>query len=145
MVLVLILFQLPMAFACKCVIPGPELKTEINKTEIIFLGQCIGSEFITGEESNSDRGYTVRYFFKVEQKFKGISTKNITVETGMGLGDCGFEFRPGFLYLIYAHIDNSIVHTYICTRTKIAGFFPDRLTDDVETEIGKIKEFLNQE
>ncbi|MCP3932687.1 MAG: hypothetical protein GY705_26755 [Bacteroidetes bacterium] len=144
-IVIILILQQQLAFACKCVLPGPELTHEINETEIIFLGQYIGSQFIMGEEANSYRGYTVRYTFKVLKEFKGLSKKEtFVVETGIGLGDCGFEFRPGLSYLIYANMSDRIAHTNICTRTILAGFYPDRITEEVETEMAKIKAYIIQ-
>ncbi len=141
LVIVFTFYHQQAVYACSCFSQYP-IGTEIKETDFIFLGQCIGSEFIIGKKANAERGYAVRYFFKVQESFKGISKNKITVETGIGFGDCGFNFRPGATYLVYAYMNRGKPSTGICSRTKLAGFFPDRLREEVKSELDEIKQYI---
>jgi len=56
--------------------------------------------------------------FSVEQTFLGVGGTDIEVFTGSGGGDCGFEFKVGQRYLVYAYQYKERLITTICTRTK---------------------------
>ena len=64
----------------------------------------------------------------MQRFFKGSYNNDvdsiIKVTTGLGGGDCGFPFRFGNDYIVYANFENSIKSPYtytlkttICTRT----------------------------
>lgn len=60
----------------------------------------------------------------MSSNWKGIKDKMVTVETGLGGGDCGYGFQEGESYLIYAYRTNGEdgkpgpLRTNICTRTR---------------------------
>jgi hypothetical protein len=43
----------------------------------------------------------------------------VTIHTGSGFGDCGYEFAEGSEYLIYAYGPASKLQTSVCTRTRL--------------------------
>src|SRR5215207_9117855 len=57
--------------------------------------------------------------FAVLQPFLGVEGAEVEVATGRGGGDCGYYFRKGETYLVYAHggRDGKTLATGICTRT----------------------------
>lgn len=57
--------------------------------------------------------------FSVEQAFSGVTTTEIEVFTGLGGGDCGFGFKVGQRYLVYAHQYQNKLTTSICSRTRL--------------------------
>ena len=66
--------------------------------------------------------WTPRTFtFSVEQGFLNIDGTQVEVSTGRGGGDCGYDFKPGKRYLVYAYRStqgNRLVAS-ICSRTKL--------------------------
>jgi hypothetical protein len=59
--------------------------------------------------------------FAVSEALTGLppSTKEITVETGLGGGDCGYGFRRGVDYIVYASRNaNGAYYTGICSPTR---------------------------
>jgi hypothetical protein len=55
---------------------------------------------------------------RVLRAYRGQASGNVTVLTGMGLGDCGFDFETGKEYLVYAdRVDAENLFTSICTGT----------------------------
>jgi hypothetical protein len=58
--------------------------------------------------------------FAVLQPFLGVEGAEVEVETGRGGGDCGYQFRKGESYLVYASRgpDGKRLLTSICSRTR---------------------------
>lgn len=58
--------------------------------------------------------------FTIQQGLKGVDTGSVEVETGMGGGDCGYAFKTGEVYLVYAyrHPERHTLVTGICDRTR---------------------------
>jgi hypothetical protein len=58
--------------------------------------------------------------FDVSRSYRGAQTKNIRIKTGVGGGDCGFDFEVGKQYLGYAFADESgDLSTGICNGTAL--------------------------
>ncbi|MFI5097720.1 MAG: carboxypeptidase-like regulatory domain-containing protein [Candidatus Acidiferrales bacterium] len=57
-------------------------------------------------------------YFQVVRAYRGLASEKVAVLTGIGLGDCGFDFETGKQYLVYAdRIDADKLFTSICTGT----------------------------
>src|SRR5215207_10984090 len=58
--------------------------------------------------------------FAVLQPFLGVEGAEVEVATGRGGGDCGYQFRKGETYLVYASrgADGRQLLTGICSRTR---------------------------
>jgi hypothetical protein len=66
--------------------------------------------------------------FTVQQSWKGVSTREVSLLTGRGGGDCGVEFKPGQVYVVYAHgRSGDGCQTNICTRTREVSYASDDL------------------
>jgi 5-hydroxyisourate hydrolase-like protein (transthyretin family) len=67
--------------------------------------------------------------FAIERALRGVQDATVEVTTGMGGGDCGYEFKDRERYVVYAHrsSDGRLV-TGICTRTRLASQAADDLT-----------------
>jgi hypothetical protein len=122
--------------ACTCV-GESTIKDEIHKRDAVFVGTIIEKEEIRIYDTLSPNNVIFRvdmkYTVVIETKFKGQQFGDTAfVFTGVGGGDCGFNFRVGQKYLVYAdhlktgdryngplYIDKkSAFRTSICTRTK---------------------------
>lgn len=58
--------------------------------------------------------------FRILRTYRGHVTGSVVVLTGMGGGDCGFDFETGKQYLVYAdRIDAANLFTSICTGTSL--------------------------
>ncbi|MBA4121425.1 MAG: hypothetical protein H0X72_03030 [Acidobacteria bacterium] len=103
------------ALACSCVPQESEsiekqVKEAYTNSTAVFVGEVV--EVIEKPDT-----------FNTEVKFKNVkSWKNefkdsVSITTGRGGGDCGYEFEVGKKYLIYAYGDKGKLGTNICTRT----------------------------
>jgi hypothetical protein len=81
-------------FGCTCAAPPPEVKT--------------ASELAAWTRTDAE----------VLHSYRGDKQKPMRLSTGLGGGDCGFDFEVGKEYLVYAFKDETgELSTNICTRT----------------------------
>lgn len=96
-----------------------------NASTIIFEGSVQRQELETGPigapasaVSMTMEGTHRRVYFQGVHAYRGLAAEETTVLTGMGLGDCGFDFETGKQYLVFAvRIDADNLFTSICTGT----------------------------
>ena len=101
-------------FACGCDLPsaGKRVVAEArNKSSAVFSGTVVAIDRKPG-----DLYVAVR--FKLKEFWKGARSEEVIIFTGLGGGDCGYEFEVGQQYLVYAyrHKKNEL-GTNICQRT----------------------------
>jgi hypothetical protein len=108
---------------CTCAGPATPCQ-DYGRASAVFVGTAIAVRtFERTADSKSDRieYWALRTFkFSVEQSFLGVQAMEVEVSTGQGGGDCGYSFKLGERYVVYAHRferDNRLI-TSICTRTK---------------------------
>jgi len=84
----------------------------------IFVGTVTFSTTTTIKEA--DYEYTQRKVrFHIDRPIRNVKATDVDVQTGWGDADCGYGFRLGGQYLVYAYTDkNKTLHTSICTRTR---------------------------
>lgn len=113
-------FAAPSVFACSCssLMTEESLKTQVDAArggaKAVFTGVVISSV-------RDDGGRTVK--FKLLKSWKGRLSKEVTLKTGAGGGDCGYPFAAGKTYLVYASLSRRYgskqsLSTNICMRTK---------------------------
>jgi hypothetical protein len=56
--------------------------------------------------------------FKVDRAWNGVSKPRIAVQTAGNSAACGFEFRKGISYMVYAGGDKQL-SVYSCSRTSM--------------------------
>ena len=97
------------SYACKC--RQLSFSEELAQADQVFTGTVIN-------KTTTDRVY---YLFKISQSYKGNATDTLTIQTGLGGGDCGVQFEPGETYLVYANQQQ----TNSCRRNAPASNNPD--------------------
>jgi hypothetical protein len=135
------------AYACSCIGGKANVKNAFKKNDVVFIGKVINKEIMTipytplGLNTGVDF-YKYKITFMVEKIYKGkIDTNFVEVMTGIGGGDCGYDFDIGKSYVVYAerrskHYNgdlniNIYLYTHVCSRT----------TDNVESEKEKIAKY----
>jgi hypothetical protein len=95
------------------------------QAEAVFIGTPKEVSWVELEDKieNSILKYRKPVFnFSVDQAFRGVNGPQISVMTGQGGGDCGYGFKIGERYLVYAYRDGQgkeMLSTSICTRTRL--------------------------
>jgi hypothetical protein len=108
------------AAACSCVGSGPPCQAFFQTDAVVFLGTVRG---ITDPGRTAANILDRRVVsFSIESALRNIQGSSVNVRTGLGGGDCGFDFKPGLQYLVYAyrHTDGHL-SAGICSRTRLAS------------------------
>ena len=106
---------------------GPSPCAAFTRDNAVFVGRVVDI-VRSGNPETLFTGLTVR--FALEQSFKGLSAgqKTVEVKTGAGGGDCGYNFKPGERYLVFAGQSEGVLLTSICSNTQPAS----GAEDDIE-------------
>ena len=103
--------------ACSCA-ELPSVEEEFERSQAVFSGKVVDVR-----EKRSIKGYqTKSVLFEVTNTWKGVKQSQMIITTGQGGGgDCGFDFKEGQEYLVYANESTlygaqSLAST-ICDRT----------------------------
>ena len=117
----LVLLASGRAQACSCAGPGQSCQA-FGSSAAVFVGTVTGVR--TREAKADAKGeidWTPRLFkFTVVQAYSGVAGTEVEVATGRGGGDCGYYFRTGETYLVYAYGggEGKPLATSICSRTR---------------------------
>ncbi len=126
----IVMFSLACAFvlgsasqvkACSCDFRGSTCET-FGTAPALFVGKVVGAAHQRTEpdEDGTTTTYDIReIYFAVEEAFSGLrGQKRLTIRSGNGDGDCGYWFRRGESYLVYAYgNEKKGFGTNICTGT----------------------------
>jgi hypothetical protein len=97
---------------------GPPCQA-LFQSDVVFVGTV--KSIATDEEAGSDQRLFGRRLvtLSLDRGIRGIKGSTVTVRTGQGGGDCGFDFKEGQTYLVYAsrHPDGWL-SAGICSRTR---------------------------
>jgi hypothetical protein len=107
------------AMACDCPYAGAPCKAFAN-TPTVFAGRVVKISTINRRTPSGDDFTDRVVFFEVEVSYRGWGAKTAEVATGWGGGDCGYDFREGVRYLVYAYPQQETgkLYTGICQRTR---------------------------
>ena len=109
------------ADACSCLPSGPPCQN-LFQSDVVFVGTVTGIRPMRAPET--ERLVLERRIvaFNVEKGVRGINGSAVDVRTGSGGGDCGFDFKIGERYVVYAyrHPDGWL-STGTCSRTRLAA------------------------
>lgn len=128
--LVLALLVVRPAAACSCIGDfRSDQPCESYWGSTVFAGRAVAvEEFPAGPEQQAWESHKV-FRFDVLEGFAGVDGPTIEIRTGMGGGDCGFEFRLGQSYFVYAwHGEHdTVLRTSLCSATTALGNAADHL------------------
>lgn len=114
------------SFACFCGGGGP-ICNSYWTTDAVFVGRVLDIqakivEIITvpGKSMQVPEAYLVT--FAISEVFRGVTGKQVIVQTGTGGGDCGYKFQKGKNYVVFAR--GTPLSTSICSNTMPVDEFP---------------------
>lgn len=127
-----LIFATVNASACWC--GGRNSKSTVRETvaaysagtnQVIFEGSVEKQELKSGSPGAPSTALSMTGFgshrevtFNVLRAYRGNASGSITVLTGLGGGDCGFDFETGKQYLVYAsRVNTEVLFTSICSGT----------------------------
>ena len=105
------------AAACTCAGAGKPCEAYWDASTV-FVGTVTFSTTTKVKEVGYE--FTKRLVrFHVDRPLRNIVASDVEIMTGLGDADCGFGFRLGGQYLVYAYSnDDKVLSTSICTRTR---------------------------
>lgn len=120
--LILCLFvAAPLAFgaeaglACTCAPPGSPTR-ELERADAVFSGKVVE---VRRRKRGADIFAGVEAVLRVERAWKGVEAATVSVFTASHSAACGYGFKQGRTYLVYAHKDREgRLATGICGRTR---------------------------
>lgn len=128
----ILVFSADTALGCTCA-PPQSAANELKRAAAVFSGKVVKVK-----RHNEAAGVfaTVEAVFKVKQVWKGVEEENIRVFTSSISSACGYGFKKGSTYLVYAYADeHGKLSTSICSRT---ARFEDRHEDFEELGPAKV-------
>jgi len=133
----LIMFRTNIALACVVLIlvaagkvtgctyvDSPSPCTAFHGTPVVFAGLVKSIDEEKLDILRFGKKETIRVgliaHFAVEERLKDISAAEVDVGTGGGGGDCGYDFKAGERYLVYAYKSEGGALNQSMSRTVIA-------------------------
>ena len=110
----ILVFTADTAFACTCAPPQSPAQ-ELKRATAVFSGKVIK---IKRHNKAAGTFATVEAVFKVGRVWKGVDEKTVSVFTSSMSSACGYGFKKGSTYLVYAYAnEEGKLSTSICSRT----------------------------
>jgi hypothetical protein len=104
------------AFACSCMMSGPPCQAAWT-ADVVFAG-TVASMSPIDDESLGAPYQSMLVKFNVERGFVNATAGPVEIVTGMS-SSCGYSFKAGGKYLVYASkTESSRLTTSICSRTR---------------------------
>lgn len=106
--------------ACSCGGSGTPCES-YGSAAAVFVGTVVGvrdNEPPKPADRREVHWFPRAFKFSVEQSYLGVAGTEVEVSTGQGGGDCGYEFKIGQRYLVYAYRYDDQLSASICTRTR---------------------------
>jgi hypothetical protein len=109
-------------FACSCLVDNErsnveQIQTSYEKADAVFYGKVIEVKRQTVKYGSLRNYQDLRVKFKVEKSWKGSATREIIIRTAGNSAACGFAFKAGKSYLVYASSSGNGLQTTHCSRT----------------------------
>lgn len=99
---------------CGCGQVYPRPNDELLEAGAVFTGEVLSITDLPIEDSDALR--SKRVVFKVISRWKNAGRSEVTLDTGSGKDDCGLEFKPGEIWVVY--MNRSRIADK-CTRTRL--------------------------
>ena len=105
------------AFACSCAIesnPKERVEFAVSDSEAVFSGEVVDFE----KGADSMFGPTETVSFRVSEVWKGPQRETLEVSTPTQGSACGYAFKEGQEYLVYAYTGKQGLETDLCSSNK---------------------------
>ena len=104
------------AYACSCVLPGPP-DEELTNAAAVFSGRVIDivKPINFGSISSAD---PIKVTFQVQEVWKGSVSLTTTITTARSGASCGYIFKKGSEYIVYADGSENNLSVSMCSRTQ---------------------------
>ena len=107
------------ASACTCAIesnPKERVELAVSDSEAVFSGEVV--DFEEGADSTTIFGPIETVSFRVSEVWKGPQRETLEVSTPTQGSACGYAFKEGQEYLVYAYTGKQGLETSLCSQNK---------------------------
>lgn len=115
----LVVFHPPHAFACSCAQFTEE--DAFESADIVFIGDVVSRTDPNEGNEVQGSGDPIQWRFDVRSTQKGSPNDPQTVESARDGATCGYGFRVGKRYQVYAEKQGSKLTTGLCSGNKDLG------------------------
>lgn|GEM_PF-3279092 len=126
------------AYACSCAVAPGGFEDELANSDYVFDGVVTNKKeksSLLGTISSAD---PVEWTFQVNGSWKGEITEVVTVYSALSSASCGYEFKVGKRYAVFANDINDQIKVSSCSKTMLIAD-----NSDIFTELGSYKyEFI---
>lgn len=116
-VILFLLLDVGVARACSCMPPPPAAQA-LTQSDAVFSGRVIKIKRVKSRNSQDEPLQEMEVVLEVNSSWKGAERKRVTVFTASQSAACGYSFRKGVTYLVYANDSQGKLVASICSRTK---------------------------
>lgn len=115
-IVVFLLLNVGTAEACTCA-PPPSATESLGQSDAVFSGKVLKIKRIKSNDALAGL-WQVEVVFAVNSSWKGVAKREISVFTASQSAACGYNFRKGMTYLVYADSSQGKLVTSLCSRTR---------------------------
>jgi len=105
------------AYACSCAMPE-SVAEELNRSDAVFDGTVVAAhrpkKWYSLTQSSAD---PVTWTFEAHEIWKGKVASTIKVTSAQSSASCGYEFKEGARYIVYARSTGDSLDVSLCSRT----------------------------
>lgn len=102
---------------CMCARPD-DVATEVAGAQAVFTGRVVAVRDTVVGDGHFPGPRVRQVTLRVDRAWKGVDSSTVAVVTGMWDADCGFPFRRGRSYLVFAYRGHDgLLTAGICGRT----------------------------
>lgn len=87
---------------CSCARPE-DAATELREADAVFTGRVVAVRDTAAGEGHFPGPRLLHVTLRVDRAWKGVESDTVVVVTGVTGADCGFPFRRGGRYLVFAY------------------------------------------
>ena len=114
------------AVACSCYEPtNPDYRAALRTTDAVFRGTVVRVQDLLQPPVSPSDGAPLALriiVFDADASWAGVKSRRVFIFTGVGGGDCGFDFKVGQPYVVWAKRNDSLapneLSTGICSFTR---------------------------
>lgn len=119
---------------CDC--PAMRVTDHWCRASVIFLGKvtAVDTSYSQAAIGKWERDVTeqITAGFIVEHTFKGSTNAMMNINTAMDDRHCGFAFREGGTFLVFAHEENNVLVTDRCSGTREGDTVSREFSDSLD-------------
>jgi hypothetical protein len=116
----ILVFFSPGVLACTCL--TPPFHEELARSSTVFAGKVVEVQEIISEAGEGDglpAGWWLQATFSVSRVWKGPEKSSLVAVTPYESASCGYPFKEGQSYLVYARGSGDTLSVNSCSRTKV--------------------------